>query len=371
MQCPKCGHQQLDESKCESCGIYFEKYQQYLANKAKLQQKKLDTQEDSSFSLLKPLAVIAVGAFAYYFYSGDERVEQRKVKAVDIVQAITVQSDGLAAQLRRSHKPGNAIEEARNATVFIQTPWNTLGSGFIINSQCDVVTNKHVAKFNMLKSLVNEGRSSEFRNEVRAKQINLHKQLRDLQIEYRTQIHKNGEYSHQASNLRQEIKQVETQLAELPDSVKDELVDRAEDQEWEYRHKGITVSLVDGSEYSIYDIHFSENYDLAFFRLPESNCPYIESTVYDTLSQGSKLFTIGSPSGLSYTVTSGVFSGLRTDGNYTMIQTDAPINPGNSGGPLVTEEGKVIGVNTAILKGTQGIGFAIPMDDVLSEFALP
>jgi S1-C subfamily serine protease len=81
-----------------------------------------------------------------------------------------------------------------------------------------------------------------------------------------------------------------------------------------------------------------------------------------------KLFTVGNPQGLRFTVTSGIFSGWQNINNVKTIQTDAPINPGNSGGPLLNENGKVIGVNTAILNNSQGIGFALPIDYVFSDF---
>jgi S1-C subfamily serine protease len=72
---------------------------------------------------------------------------------------------------------------------------------------------------------------------------------------------------------------------------------------------------------------------------------------------------------MAYTLTSGVFSGERRDEAATrFLQTDAPINPGNSGGPLITEDGRVIGVNTMVLRGTQGIGFALPIEAVLEAF---
>jgi S1-C subfamily serine protease len=71
---------------------------------------------------------------------------------------------------------------------------------------------------------------------------------------------------------------------------------------------------------------------------------------------------------MTYTLTSGVFSGERVDGDMRFLQTDAPINPGNSGGPLITEDGRVVGVNTMVLRDTQGIGFALPIEAVFDAF---
>lgn len=84
--------------------------------------------------------------------------------------------------------------------------------------------------------------------------------------------------------------------------------------------------------------------------------------------QGQKVYTIGNPSGLRHTVTSGIISGYREYKDNPLIQTDAPINPGNSGGPLIDENGRAIGVNTMIIRDTEGIGFAIPMKSVFEEF---
>jgi len=78
---------------------------------------------------------------------------------------------------------------------------------------------------------------------------------------------------------------------------------------------------------------------------------------------------VGNPSGLKFTVTSGIFSGWQDINGVKVLQTDAAINPGNSGGPLLSEDGKVVGVNTAILKSAQGIGFALPINYVSEEFA--
>lgn len=86
----------------------------------------------------------------------------------------------------------------------------------------------------------------------------------------------------------------------------------------------------------------------------------------DKLKVGEWVVAIGSPFGLAHTVTVGVVSAKgRTIGSgpyEDYIQTDASINPGNSGGPLLSAEGKVIGINTAIISSGQGIGFAIPVN---------
>ena len=82
-----------------------------------------------------------------------------------------------------------------------------------------------------------------------------------------------------------------------------------------------------------------------------------------SLKVGSDVFALGFPLGLpSITFTKGILSSRQTIDSQTFLQTDTAINPGNSGGPLVNSKGEVVGINTAFLKNTQGIGFAIPID---------
>ena len=92
------------------------------------------------------------------------------------------------------------------------------------------------------------------------------------------------------------------------------------------------------------------------------------------MAVGDSVIAIDNPFGLSDTMTTGIVSGigrlLPVTGGFSIpnaIQTDAPINPGNSGGPLLDMQGKMVGMNTAILSGTNifsGIGFAIPSDTI-------
>ena len=86
----------------------------------------------------------------------------------------------------------------------------------------------------------------------------------------------------------------------------------------------------------------------------------------DQLEVGQTAIAIGNPIGLDRTVTTGIISAInRSPRGFELgglIQTDAAINPGNSGGPLLDSHGRVIGINSAILQGTTGLGFAIPIN---------
>lgn len=112
--------------------------------------------------------------------------------------------------------------------------------------------------------------------------------------------------------------------------------------------------------------------DLAVLQVDEPlAAPPLELASSDELQVGQRAIAIGNPFGLDRTLTTGVISALgrplqTEDDNYifNVIQTDAAINPGNSGGPLLNSRGQVIGVNTAIRRDAQGIGFAVPVDTV-------
>ncbi len=131
----------------------------------------------------------------------------------------------------------------------------------------------------------------------------------------------------------------------------------------------ITVTLADGRELAAKLIGADPNNDLAVLQLAEpKDVPWVSPGTSAALFVGEPVIAIGNPFGLSNTVTTGVLSAvdrsLRTEDRvfHGFLQTDASINPGNSGGPLLNAEGELIGVNTAIYQGAQGIGFAIPID---------
>ncbi len=131
----------------------------------------------------------------------------------------------------------------------------------------------------------------------------------------------------------------------------------------------IRVTLADGREFEANLIGAEPNFDLAVLELVAAkDVPYATPGRSSDLLVGEPVIAIGNPFGLSNSVTTGVVSALnrsvRTEDRvyHGFLQTDASINPGNSGGPLLNAEGSLIGINTAVYQGAQGIGFSIPID---------
>jgi putative serine protease PepD len=145
---------------------------------------------------------------------------------------------------------------------------------------------------------------------------------------------------------------------------------------------GVSVLFVDGTTTTADVVGTSPSYDLAVLKVKAKNLTALPLGNSDSIVIGDPVIAVGSPLGLSGTVTSGIISaknrpvtagerGTNENSYINAIQTDAAINPGNSGGPLVDLDGEVIGVNSAIATlGTQiggesgniGVGFAIPIN---------
>jgi putative serine protease PepD len=141
----------------------------------------------------------------------------------------------------------------------------------------------------------------------------------------------------------------------------------------------IKVEFADGSEIAATIVGRDRVYDVAVLLVRKGNLPVIAVGDSSKVSVGDEVLAIGSPLGLSNTVTQGIVSALNrpvTAGTadsfsyVNAIQTDAAINPGNSGGALVDTRGRIIGVNSAIAtlssggaSGSIGLGFAIPMNE--------
>jgi S1-C subfamily serine protease len=140
----------------------------------------------------------------------------------------------------------------------------------------------------------------------------------------------------------------------------------------------ITVTFINGNGYAATVLGSDPYADLAVLSTdaPQSEYSPLEIVDSSTLNVGDSVIALGNPYGLAGSMTTGVVSGLgRTiteemSGGYpiaNVIQMSAPINSGNSGGPLLNYQGQVVGITTAIVSDSQGLGFAIPSSTVLRE----
>ena len=143
----------------------------------------------------------------------------------------------------------------------------------------------------------------------------------------------------------------------------------------------ISVTFSNGNGYSASVLGTDPYADLAVISAdaPANEFKPVEIVSSSTLRVGEPVIAIGNPYGLVGSLTTGVVSGLGrsiTEEDYAsgysianIIQTSTPINPGNSGGPLLNAVGNVVGITTAIVSDSQGLGFAVPSNTILREIA--
>jgi len=373
MQCPKCGHEQDDAIRCTACGVYFEKLKQQQ-HRAERQQRAHVIREASEprFGLQGLLLTALIVATATYLLThhrtSPSAADQPNATSVLAVTSPINRSAGESTPtMDRTPTLARAssltsLESAREATVLIKSGMGT-GSGFIVDDFCHVITNRHVVDTDSNRVADTIVRDPETVSRMAAAQQQLVASIsREQQL--LAAIANEPDMNSERLKLEEHIQLMQRQLADLPGYVK-QAVTRAVDTT---AHSGFTVTLLDGSEYKGLHAQLSDTLDLALFELPATHCPHVAIGQSVGLSLGARLYTVGSPLGLAYTVTSGIFSGERQLGTQRLLQTDAPINPGNSGGPLLNEAGMVIGINTMGVRGAQGLGFAIPIESALEEF---
>lgn len=382
--CPKCGHQQTNAIECEACGLLFRKYAQAQErNKPPVmaEDNTAATGKRSQLPMLTgaALLLIALSAGVTWFMLQGRLTKQPAVaQQVPMPQAqeqspatVTPQpaAEGQAQrqptqpppQTVQEQKTAATIERAKDGTVAIETPL-VKGSGFFITDST-IVTNKHVIAPD--KNQVTEVR----------RQVETGRKLIDLEqqklAEARQRLAQmaNGPTRQQLVILLQEK---ERQLAEiLPRQQEAEA--QLKKMEQRTSTSDIKIFFADGSESSASSTQISPNRDLALITLYTSKAVVLQPAgKAGSLHQGDRVYAIGNPVGLRNTVTAGIFSGYRQhkETGEVMLQTDAAINPGNSGGPLIDEQGRVHGINTLGGRTTEGIGFAIPIEEVFKEFSI-
>ena len=131
---------------------------------------------------------------------------------------------------------------------------------------------------------------------------------------------------------------------------------------------GANKLLVKLADDTIYDVEgiidFDPDIDYAILKIKVNNLRFVSIGATENLKIGTKTVAIGSPLGFEYTVSDGIISQVRHNGNYSLIQTTTPITFGSSGGPLLNLYGEAIGITTAGFEGGGNIGFAIPLHHI-------
>lgn len=374
IRCPKCSHEQFMAQECEQCGVIFSRYKR-VQERAEAEQAAQVADRDQNkkriWLAVQALILVVLTAGGTYFYlRPDSTLPPRQVSvpapvtspepvaeaARPVVPTPPVQQAG---NMTTAKAGPMTIEEARRATVSIETPWGS-GSGFFVSDNY-IVTNRHVVR-------MDEAEVAEFRRKVKKTRelVDLEKKkISDLQA--RMQQTPKGPTRSQLQIIIEESRRgLDAILPQLQEA--EQRLARLEE---DLRPTDIKIILADGSSHVANYLLISDKRDLALMALYVNDMKYLQRPPEKyQIQQGDKVFTIGSPIGLRNTVTAGVFSGYRQDpkDGSLFLQTDAPINPGNSGGPLIDEHGYVHGVNTMILQDTEGIGFAIPIETVFEEF---
>jgi len=361
---------------CEACGLLFRKFEQAREREkektAPLNEQVAPKPErtGSATKIGSALALVAITAALTYLLTTGTRPEPAPLpplqSAETTIEKNTPPPEAVKSAPQRIEQPlaisaGSPIEQAKNGTVAIETPWGK-GSGFFITDST-IVTNKHVIEPDRSQVDAIRHKVATSRQLITLEQQNI--------AELRNRLNR-MEDSPTRRQLVIILQEKEKQLAQVLPAQK-EAEERLKEMEKPRSTSDIKVFLADGSEYTAQSSQVSAKRDLAILSLYSARAAVLRAAAKTSaLQQGDKVYTIGNPVGLRNTVTSGVFSGYRQykDTGEVMLQTDAPINPGNSGGPLIDERGQVHGVNTMIIRDTQGIGFAIPIQAVFEEFSI-
>jgi len=137
----------------------------------------------------------------------------------------------------------------------------------------------------------------------------------------------------------------------------------------------LRIKLSDGKQYTPKIIHMDENHDLALLKIKGTSFTALPKAEKETYDIGDEVFAIGAPwfRELQNTITKGIISAFRKDGNSHQIQSDAKINPGNSGGPLINNKGELIAINTSgvgVDGNTSGVEFSIDINHAFKRLKL-
>ncbi len=313
---------------------------------------------------------------------------QEKIEKMERLEGTETTPSGLKdieTDLMAEINTASDIERASIATVTIETGMGT-GSGFFISKDGYILTNKHVVRGDEAQAAQVDKALDYIDEEIEKAEKELDAEKSRLE-DYRKRLEK---YEKDIDNMAdgaakrwytrdyQEKYDIYAERKAVYEKKKRAFRDGRgtyEDGKTDYRFRRATarvdntfdVRLKDGTTLYAWLVAESRDHDLALLKIDGYKVPFLSAADPGTLSQGDTVYAIGSPAGISDSVSRGTLSGFEN--HY--IKTDAKIYPGNSGGPLVTSTGRVIGINTMkkLTRKYEGMGFAIPVDTAVNEFS--
>lgn len=287
--------------------------------------------------------------------------------------------------LLENYPARNAIERAVAGTVAVKSGMG-YGSGFFISATGHIFTNKHVIRSNDRQTEQNEsafkeveGRIAEYERQFKEEEQKLRnyksriENLKQAAAEATNPQRKKAYTEDYEDNLKSYKEWQEAYGARKKQFEAERNQFRSGRAGYDYSKsvadlaQSFTIVLADKTELFARLLAVSKEHDLALLKIDGYSVPALKPGQPNGLTQSTPVYAIGNPATLQNSVTSGVFSGFQAG----FIQTNAQIYPGNSGGPLVDEAGRVLGINTfkQITHKFEGLGFAIPIQTALSEFA--
>ena len=276
------------------------------------------------------------------------------------------------------------IEKATFGVVAVKSSIG-YGSGFFITDDGYIITNKHVLKGAenqkktdqdridnvkaKLKEVENHLNKEGERLEATREKLEREKKFIDSQPKSSAKRNNLEQYEYYLNSFKEwenDFKERKKQFSEQENEINNKISEYNYDKAMAEISRYFKILIADDTELDVYLVSTSNKYDLALLKLDGYKTPFLRPADPWKVAYGETVYAVGNPAELRNSVAKGILSGFEK--NY--IKTDAKIYPGNSGGPLITEDGKVIGINTfkKLTRKFEGLGFAVPIQTAIDEF---
>lgn len=296
----------------------------------------MDKQKLKEFLIYLGIVIIIVGAVSFYFHKQNQKIVQDySTKVAKLNEDLKYTKSELSSD----------IDETKDVLS------SDIGS---VRNNLNVLKEQSNKEFKTLSDLI-----TEIEKQSNLKLDQLKSEVKDIQI-------KSADFSAIVNDVLNSVVSIKTNIGQGSGAF--------------IRNNGYIVTnlhVISGSnptsikaltygneQYFAVVAGYDEKSDIAVLKIDKS-APYLEFGNSNDVKVGTKVIAAGNPAGLSFTITEGIVSALRTaDNGLKYIQTDVPINPGNSGGPLINQKGEIIGINNFKYGGFESLGFAIASNEV-------